>query len=91
LKILTKKSAQCDRSALGRNDPAPETCLCPGAACDALRRAIDAALVAALHDGADVEAARANQPFDYVTLSTCRPSAPRSDAGGRPGRPTGHV
>jgi hypothetical protein len=39
---------------------------------DTLRRAIDAAIVRALHDNADRQAAANNPPFDFVAVHTCR-------------------
>jgi len=45
---------------------------CPESACDTLLEAIDASIVRALHDAADVDAARNNPPFEYVAVHTCR-------------------
>lgn len=42
--------------------------------CDTLVEALDASIVRALDQGADVEAARNNPPFEYVSVHTCRTS-----------------
>jgi hypothetical protein len=46
---------------------------------DTLRLAIDAAIVRALHEGKDAEAARLNQPFEFVAVHTCRTSDEKYD------------
>ena len=45
---------------------------CPDQECDTLLEAMDAAIVRALHDGADVDSARNNPPFEFVAVHTCR-------------------
>jgi len=45
---------------------------CGRAECGTVVEALDAAVVRALNSGADVQAARGNAPFEYVSVHTCR-------------------
>lgn len=51
-------------------------CAEPG--CETMREALDASIVRAQHAGADAAAARANPPFEFLAVHTCRTNDPHA-------------
>jgi hypothetical protein len=63
-RIVCSSSFLCRITTHPSHDKDPE--------CDTVLEAIDAAIVRTLAEGADAIAARANPPFDFISVHTCQ-------------------